>query len=116
VKDIAIVLLSLVLAAAIISGLILYQRHRDTKDSLLISEENLSGLNENVSQLGQENSALRDQIHKNAKRHKELDSTQGRISELETVIRMKDQIISESEESAQGAQSHIRYLEEQEMC
>jgi len=112
-RNIAIIVLSVVLAVAIISGLILYQRHRDTKHSLLISEENLSELNEKVSQLSQENSKLRDQIHKNAKRLKGLDSTQGRISELENAIRMKDQIISESEERAQGAQSHIRYLEEQ---
>ncbi len=41
-RNIAIIVLSVVLAVAIISGLILYQRHLDTKDALLISQKNLS--------------------------------------------------------------------------
>lgn len=137
-RNIAIIVLSVVLAAAIISGLILYQKHLDTKDALLINEKNLSDLNEKVTQLNQETSALQDQIHKNAKKLMELKSAKESISKLESAIKMKDQrlsefkgmlhtlerdleeekktkdtMVAELQERLQGSQSHIRYLEEE---
>jgi len=137
-RNIAIIVLSVVLAAAIISGLILYQKHLDTKDALLINEKSLSDLNEKVTQLNQETSALQDQIHKNAKKLMELKSAKESISKLESAIKMKDQrlsefkgmlhtlerdleeeketkdaMVAELQERLQGSQSHIRYLEEE---
>jgi len=112
-RNITIIVLSVALAAAIISGLILYQRHLDTKNSLLISEKSLSELNEKVTQLNQETSALQDQIRKNAKQLMELKSAKEYISKLENAIKLKDQRLSEFKEWLQGSQSHIRYLEEE---
>jgi len=94
-RNITIIVLSVVLAAAIISGLILYQRHLDTKASLLISKKGLSELNEKVAQLNQETSALQDQIRTNAKQLMELKSAKEYISKLENAIKMKDQRLSE---------------------
>jgi len=135
-RNIATIVLSVVLAAAIISGLILYQRHLDTKDSLLICKKNLSDLNEKVTQLNQETSALQDQIRKNAKQLMELKNAKEHISKLEDAIKIKDQRFSEFkekmhtlertlqeesgakdailtglQEKLQVSQSHIRYLE-----
>jgi chemotaxis protein MotB len=137
-KNITIIVLSVVLAAAIIAGLILYQRHLDTKASLLISKKDLSELNEKVAQLNQETSALHNQIRTNAKQLMELKSAKESIAKLENTIKMKDQRLSELKESIhtlerdleaerkakdailtdlqerlQGSQSHIRYLEEE---
>lgn len=137
-RNITIIVLSVALAAAIISGLILYQRHLDTKNSLLISEKSLSELNEKVTQLNKETSALQDQIRTNAKQLMELKSAKEYISKLENAIKLKDQRLSELKESIhtlergleeerkakdatltdlqerlQGSQSHIRYLEEE---
>jgi chemotaxis protein MotB len=137
-KNITIIILSVVLAAAIISGLILYQRHLDTKASLLISKKGLSELNEKVAQLNQEASALHNQIRINAKQLMELKSAKESIAKLENTIKMKDQRLSELKENIhtlerdleeerrskdailkdlqerlQGSQSHIRYLEEE---
>ena len=112
-KNIAIIVLSVVLAAAIISGLILYQRHLDTKSSLLISKKGLSELNEKVAQLNQETSALQDQIRTNAKQLMELKSAQESIATLENTIKTKDQRLSQFKERIQDSQSHIRYLEEE---
>ena len=94
-RNIAIIVLSVVLAAAVISGLILYQRHLDTKASLLISKKSLSELNEKVTQLNKEASALQDQIRKNAKKLMELKSAKEYISKLENAIKLKDQRLSE---------------------
>jgi len=94
-RNITIIILSVALSAAIISGLILYQRHLDTKNSLLISEKSLSELNEKVTQLNQETSALQDQIRTNAKQLMELESAKEYISKLENAIKMKDQRVSE---------------------
>ena len=137
-RTIAIIVLSVVLAAAGISGLILYQKHLETKDSLLISKKNLSELNEKVTQLNKEASALQDQIRTNAKQLMESKGSEKRILELENAIKMKDQRLSELKENIhtlergleeerktkdavltdlqerlQGSQSHILYLEEE---
>jgi len=96
-RNIAIIVLSVILAAAIISGLILYREYIDTKDTLQISEKNLSDLNEKLTQLNQETSVLQDQVRKNAQSLKELESAKELISELENAITMKDQVISELE-------------------
>ena len=135
-RNITIIVLSVVLAAAVISGLILYQKHLDTKDALLISKKNLSELNEKVTQLNKEASALQDQARKNAKQLMELKSAKEYISKLENAIKMKDQRLSELKENIhtleqdlekekkakdkiltdfqerlQGSQSRIHYLE-----
>jgi len=94
-RNITIIVLSVALAAAIISGLILYQRHLDTKNSLLINEKSLSELNEKVTQLNQETSALQDQARKNAKQLMELKSAKESIAKLENTIKMKDQRLSQ---------------------
>jgi len=112
-RNIAIIVLSMVLAAAIVSGLILYQRHLDTKDALLISEKSLSDLNEKITQLNQETSALQDQIRKNAKELTELESTQGHISKLENTIKMKDQRLSELKEKITQLNKEISSLQDQ---
>ena len=95
---IIVIVLSVALAAAIFSGLILYVKYFDAKGDLLISEKNLSALNEKVIRLNKETSALRDQVHKNAEHLKELESARERVSELENAITMKDQTLSECEE------------------
>jgi chemotaxis protein MotB len=137
-RNITIIVLSVVLAAAIIFGLILYQRHLDTKASLLISKKSLSELNEKVAQLNQETSALHNQIRTNTKQSMELKSAKESIATLENTIKMKDQrlsqfkekihtlerdleeerkakdaILTDLQERLQGSQSHIRYLEEE---
>lgn len=93
-RNIAIIILSVVLAAAIIFGIIFYQRHHDTRDALQISEKKLAEAGETLSKLNQENLSLRDQIRKNAEHLQELKNAQARISELENAITMKDQALS----------------------
>ena len=121
-RNSAIIVLSMLLAAAIISGSILYKKYLDTKDVILISEKKVVGLNQKIIQLNQETSALQNQIRENAERLKELDSAQERISELEETIRIlkedlaeekktKGATVTELQERLQDSQSHIRYLE-----
>ena len=106
-RNIAIIVLSVILAAAIISGLILYRDYIDTKDTLLISKKNLSDLNEKLTQLNQETSVLQDQVRKNAQALKELESANELISELEKAITMKDQVISELEKMIRIFQKNL---------
>ena len=105
-KNIVTIVLSLVLAAAIIFGLVLYGKYTDTKDALLISEEKLSELDEKVIQLDQETSALHDQIEKDAEHFSELKNAKVRVVELENAISLKDKVLSEFEEK-------LRNLEKQ---
>jgi len=128
-RNIAIIILSVVLAAAIIAGLILYQRHLDTRASLLISKKSLSELNEKVAQLNQKASALHNQIQKSAQesiailentikiKDQRLSQFKEKIHTLERDLeegrKAKDAILTELQERLQGSQSHIRYLEEE---
>jgi len=98
-RNITIIVLSVALAAAITSGLILYQRHLHTKNSLLISEKSLSELNEKVTQLNKEISSLQDQASKNAKQLMELEKAKESISNLQNAIKIKDQRVSELKNS-----------------
>ena len=94
-RNITIIVLSVVLAATIVSGFILYQKHLDAKTSLLISKKSLSELNEKVGQLNQEVSSLQNQIRTNAKQLMELKNAQESIVKLENTIKMKDQKLSQ---------------------
>ncbi len=98
-RNIGIIGLSVVLAAAIISGLLLYGRFQNTRDELLISEKKISELNEKLTNLNRENSTLQDQIRRNAEDLGELKRARARMSKLE--------------ERIESSQSHIRYLEEE---
>jgi len=106
-RNTALIALSVVLAAAIMSGLVLYRKYLDTKDTLVISEKNLFDLNEKVIQLNQETSALQGQIRKNAERLKELESAKALIAELENAIAAKDQVISEFGETLRISQKSL---------
>lgn len=112
-RNIAIIVLSVVLAVAIVSGLILHRKYLDTKDALLISEKSVLDLNERVTQLSQETSALHDQIRKNAERFMELKSAKERISELENAIKMKDQTLTEFKDEIAKDKSEIEGLQRQ---
>lgn len=112
-RNIAIIVLSVVLAVAIVSGLILHRKHLDTKDALLISEKSVLDLNERVTQLSRETSALHDQIRKNAERFMELKSAKERISELENAIKMKDQTLTEFKDEIAKDKSEIEGLQRQ---
>jgi len=100
-KNIATVVLSLALAASIISGLILYHTHYNTKNALVGSENKLAALEKKVGQLAQEKVLLHDQIRENTERLNKLKDTQTRISELEYAITIKDQILAEFKKTIQ---------------
>ncbi|MBL7176335.1 MAG: OmpA family protein [Desulfobacteraceae bacterium] len=111
-KNIAIIALSVVLAAAIIFCLIFYPKYLDTKDALSTSEKKLVALKEERSviekklsplkeeniQLKEENSAMKDQIQNYADSSKELEKVKVHISELTNTVKIKDQSLSEFEE------------------
>jgi len=97
-RKIPIIVLSGLLAAAIISGIILYRQGQDTKDALLISEKKASSLEEKMIQLDQEKGALQNQIHEKAEYLEKQRNAMKRVSELENDINMKDRSISDFEE------------------
>jgi len=107
-RNIAIIVLSIVSAAAIIFGSVLYQKNLDTKDALLVSEKNVSDLNKKVTRLNQETSALQKQIRTNEKHLMELKSSKKRILELENTIKMKDQMLSKLKEDIYALEKNLQ--------
>ena len=106
-KNITTIILSLVLAAAIISGLIIYGKYADTKDALILSEKKLADFDEKINQLNQETDVLNDQIEKYAERFRELETVKSRAVELENAITVKDQGLSVFEEKLNHLQNQF---------
>jgi chemotaxis protein MotB len=106
-RNIAMIVLSAVLAIALIFGLLFYYQYRDTKGALLKSEKEVAYLNDRVAHLEQEIFALHDQIRKNAETLKEFEGTQSRISGLEHAITIKDRALSECKDKSRTAQKEL---------
>jgi chemotaxis protein MotB len=87
-RTIAIVILAVILAAALVSGIILYRRSHDARAALQLSEERIAELSAKLSKVGEETATLRNQIT-------ELEGARTRVSELEHAITQKDHAFSE---------------------
>ena len=97
-KNLAIVVLAVLLGAAIIFGYVFYGKHRDMRDSLEESNRQLLVQNEKVAQLNKERAEVYDKIQKNAQQLEKLENANLRISQLEDAIKVKDQALSRSDE------------------
>ena len=97
-RKIPIIILSVLLAAAVVSVIMLYRQGQETKDALLISEKKASSLEEKIVQLNQEKGALQNQIRERAEYLDKQRNAMKRISELENDINMRDRSISDFEE------------------
>ena len=106
-RNIATIVLSVVLAIALISGLILYHQYGDKKNALLKSEKEVADLNDRVAQLEQEISVLHDQIRTNAETLKEFEGAQSRISGLEHEVTIEDRALSECKDMNRTAQKDL---------
>ncbi len=118
------IVLSVLLAVAIVSGVIIYQRYADKKDAILSSEKKVSSLEEKVAQLSKESAALRDQIQKDAKKLAEFQEkfeTIKRESEEQnkTTAALQDRVVSgefllkEIKVELQTATSHAATLKDE---
>lgn len=87
-RNIPIIVLLAALAAAIVSGIILYQRSHDAQAALQLSEERVAELSAKLGQVSEETATLRDQIT-------ELEGARKHVSELEHAITQKDHAFSE---------------------
>jgi len=109
----AIILLSVLLAVAIITILVLSWRYINTKDVLLINEKTISELNEEIIQLKQKSSELNDQVRENIKYFNELKIAKNRLSELETELSSKKTMVTELQERLKSSQSRFTQLEDE---
>jgi chemotaxis protein MotB len=96
-RKVPIVVLSVLLAAAIIFSIAYYTKYGNTKEVLSASEKRAASLDAKIVQLSQEKTALEDRIGKRAEHLEALKSAEGRISELEEAIRTKSQLLAELE-------------------
>ena len=97
-RKIPIIVLSVLLAAAIVSVIMLYRRVQETEDALLISEKKASSLEEKIIQLDQEKGVLQNQIRERTEYLEKQRNAVKRISELENDINMRDRSISDFKE------------------
>ena len=91
-RTITIIALSAALVAAIVSGLMLYQRYHGAQEALQASEEKVAELSSKLTQLREETETLHDQITV-------LEGTRNRVSELEHAITQKDHAFSKLNET-----------------
>ena len=92
------IVLSVLLAVAIVSGIIIYQRYADKKDAILSSEKKVSSMEEKVAELSKENAAFREQIQMDAEKFEELQDVEKRISKLKDALNAKNEELAEFQE------------------
>ena len=97
-KKIVIIALSVLLATAIISNIASYRKYLDTKTAFEKSDKKAVSLKEKIDKLGQQISVFEDQILENTKKLEELGVTKTRVSELGSMISMKNQSLLEYQE------------------
>ncbi len=107
-KKIVIIALSVLLATAIISNIASYRRYRDTKTAFERSEKKAVYLKEKIDKLEQQISVFEDQIRENAKKLEELGVAKTRVSELGSMISMKNQSLLEYQEKISELESNYR--------
>jgi chemotaxis protein MotB len=107
-KNVTMIVLAVLLGVAVISGLLLYGKYRDVKKELVISDNELSSLNEKLGQLNGEMAKLNDQIRGKDERLEELEEAKHRISQLEDVKTVKEQAISRLEEKLRALEGDLR--------
>ncbi len=107
-KKIVIIALSVLLATAIISNIASYRKYRDTKTAFEGSEKKTVSLKEKIDKLGQQVSVFKDQIRENAKKLEELGVAKTRLSELGSMINMKNQSLLEYQEKISKLESNYR--------
>lgn len=95
-RNVSPILLTVLLAAALILELLLYDLYRDTNEALLLSQERVVQLNERASQLSAE-----------------LREAAQRPEELEREITQKDRILSKCKETNRACQKDL--LREQQI-
>jgi len=98
-RNTSIAILSVVLAAAIVAVIVLYQRYRNTQDTLLVNEEKVAELNETVRLLRKETSGLHDKLTKSTERLRELEGMKARITELQRAIAEKEHLLPQFEQA-----------------
>lgn len=101
-KKPVVILLSILLAVAVVTLLLIYRQYSDTKEAFLGNERKLSDFNEKIALLEQKNSALRERVQEGLKHVEELQRAKRRISELEN---------REESSSKEIASSHARVTE-----
>jgi chemotaxis protein MotB len=119
-KKPVVILLSILLAVAVIILLLGYRQYTDTKDAVLTYERKLFDLDERIIQLNQVNTALREQVRESFKHLEELQRAQHRISELENTIEsLSNEIasshamITELRKQLKDSQFHISQLKDE---
>lgn len=107
-KKIVIITLSVLLATAIISNIASYRKYRDTKTAFERGDKKAVSLKKKTDKLEQQISVFEDQIRENAKKFEELGVARTRVSELGSMISMKNQSLLEYQEKISKLESNYR--------
>jgi chemotaxis protein MotB len=105
-RKVTIIVLCLLLAAAIISGIIIYKQYSNSRNALMAAEKEVSALTGKVNQLNQEKAVFEDRIRDAAERFEALKKVE---SELET----RDALAKDLRAQWAGALSQVAALRQE---
>ena len=119
-RKIPIIVLSALLAAAIVSLVILYREYGKTRGALVAGEQKLVSLESKVAELRKEQDVLKDHARKSEEYLQMLEKAKQRISELkkaqdvnkETIARLEEQL-RQAEEKSKAKEQTLLSLKEQ---
>lgn len=93
-----VIVLSILLAAAIVFSIVFYGQREKSKAALVVSEKKLASLDKQISQLNEEKDALHEQIQKVEAKLTASTQAEKRIGELENDLTKKDRSLAELED------------------
>ena len=96
-RNVAIIIVGVLLAAAIAFGIVFYRKYVDMKETVQTRETTISGLNAQVEQLNKERSKLREQMRTSAECFEQLEGTKARLANLESALGQKEQALVDLE-------------------
>jgi chemotaxis protein MotB len=107
-KKIVIIALSVLLAAAIVLNIVSYRKYRDIETAFEKSEKKTVSLKEKIEKSDQQISVFEKQKRENAKKLEELGVSKARVSELGSMVSMKNQSLLEHQEKISKLESNFR--------
>ena len=115
-----IIVLSILLAVAILALLLVSRQYIGTKDTLLVHEKKVSDFSEKIVELEQEKAALHERVQEDLKHVEELQRATERISELENSMESLNKemasagsMVTEIGEQLENSELNISQLREE---
>jgi chemotaxis protein MotB len=103
-----VIVLSVLLAAALVFCILFYKRSEKTQATLIVGQEKLASMEAEISRLRDEKAAMSQQIKETEEQLGSLEQAEGRVENLEKVLTAKDQALLELKDKVLSLEEELQ--------